>query len=288
MRFRPTFSLAVWGIVISLTFARAQTVPLAMPKHVEAGSTFSVSTEGSGKAVLYIVGPGQALRHDVQLGEKIEFASELHNAGHYSAFLVGPLSTQTAEFDVIAEQPSTLSFLAKPSRLPIDSHAGISGVVYVFDAFRNLVLVPTEVSFELSQSRGAAQTRTVATNNGVAWVKLDSASQAGAAQFLARVGGIAEKRVIQQVPGEPCNLRMSARKSGAWVELETEPLRDCKGNAVPDGTIVTFTERNNGTESTVDVPLKRGIARTNLPSNDGATISVATGVVMGNEIRWQP
>ncbi|HXC42963.1 MAG TPA: hypothetical protein VNY51_05495 [Candidatus Dormibacteraeota bacterium] len=289
MRFRPTLSLAVWGVAILVTFASAQIVPLAIPQHVEAGSTFSVSTEGSGKAVLYIVGPGQALRHDVQLGEKIEFApGELHNAGHYSAFLVGPSSTQTAEFDVIAAQPSTLSFLAKPSRLPVDSHAGISGVVYVFDAFRNLVLVPTDVSFELSQGRGAAQTRTVATNNGVVWVKLDSASQAGTAQFLARVGGVAEKRVIQQVPGEPCNLRMSAHKSGAWVEVETEPLRDCKGNAVPDGTIVTFIERNNGAESTVDVPLKRGVARTNLPANDGATISVATGVVMGNEIRWRP
>jgi len=89
------------------------------------------------------------------------------------------------------------------------------------------------------------------------------------------------------VPGEPCNLRMSARRSGSRVELETEPLRDCKGNAVPDGTIVTFIERNGGTESTVDVPLKRGVAQTTLPAEDGATISVATGVVMGNEIRWR-
>ena len=82
---------------------------------------------------------------------------------------------------------------------------------------------------------------------------------------MARIGDVNEKRIVQQVPGEPCNLRMSARKSGTRVELETEPLRDCKGNAVPDGTVVTFTERSHGTESTVDVPLKRGVARTGVP-----------------------
>jgi hypothetical protein len=284
MKLRFAFVLAIWAVT-----AMAQTEPLRWPKSIEAGSAASVATTGIGKAVLYIVGPGQALRRDVQLGEQIVLvAGELHNAGRYSAFLVGPTSTQAAEFDVTpVAQPTTLSFLAKPSRLPVDLHDGISGVVYVFDAFRNLILAPTEVSFELSESGGAAQTRTVATHNGVAWIRLDSAPKSGAAQFLARAGDITEKRVVQQVPGEPCNLRMSARRSGSRVELETEPLRDCKGNAVPDGTIVTFIERNGGTESTVDVPLKRGVAQTTLPAEDGSTISVATGVVMGNEIRWR-
>jgi hypothetical protein len=63
-------------------------------------------------------------------------------------------------------------------------------------------------------------------------------------------------------------------------------LRDCSGNAVPDGTVVTFTEMYDGGQSTVDVPLKRGIAQTELPAHDGAKISAATGVVLGNEIHW--
>ena len=63
-------------------------------------------------------------------------------------------------------------------------------------------------------------------------------------------------------------------------------MLDCNGNAVPDGTIVTFTEMYAGRQATVDVPLKRGIARTELPAFGGAVISVAAGVVMGNEIRW--
>jgi len=92
--------------------------------------------------------------------------------------------------------------------------------------------------------------------------------------------------VVQQVPGDPCNVRMNARRSGPRVVLETEPVHDCTGNPVSDGTIVTFTETRDGrSEATADVPLKRGVARTELPALDGAVVSVATGVAMGNEIR---
>ena len=74
---------------------------------------------------------------------------------------------------------------------------------------------------------------------------------------------------------------MSAQHSGQKIKLQTEPVRDCSGNAVPDGTIVTFTETYHGGVSTVDVPLKRDIAQTEMPAYDGAVISVATGVVLG-------
>jgi len=55
---------------------------------------------------------------------------------------------------------------------------------------------------------------------------------------------------------------------------------------VPDGTIVTFTETYGDMQSTVDVPLKRDIASVEMPSHNGATISVASGVILGNQIRW--
>jgi len=69
--------------------------------------------------------------------------------------------------------------------------------------------------------------------------------------------------------------------------LETEPVRDCAGNLVPDGTIVTFTavEPDNH-KSTVDARVKRGIARAELPLVGRAAISAASGVVVGNELRW--
>jgi hypothetical protein len=124
------------------------------------------------------------------------------------------------------------------------------------------------------------------TSEGRAWTQMDSAAKEGAAHFTARAGDISSTRIIQQVPGDPCGLKMSARPSGQKIELTTDPLRDCSGNAVPDGTVVTFTEVHDGSQTTVDVPLKRGIAQAELPAYNGAKISAATGVVLGNEIRW--
>jgi hypothetical protein len=277
-------------IALSVSLAMGQTSALHFPEKVEAGTAFSVPTTGSGAATVYIVGPGDAVRRQVQLGESLQFGPEdLHNAGHYVAFLVAGSSTQNTQFDVVAShQPATLSFLAKPSRLSVNRSDGISGVVYVFDAFRNLVLQQESVSFELSDSTGRAQSRAATTRDGVAWVKMNSAAKAGPAQFQAAAGNVREKRIIQQVPGDPCAIRMTVRGAGKKerIALETEPVRDCNGNPVPDGTIVTFTQTYRGGQSMVDVPLKRGVARTEMPARSGAVISVASGVVMGNEIHW--
>jgi hypothetical protein len=280
--------LILGGLLLAaMPLVLAQTA-LRLPGTVEAGSAFSIQTSGSGKAVLYIVGPGQVLRRNMQLGGPELFApGDIHNAGHYLAVLVTGPSTENGAFDVIAaHEPASLSFLAKPSRVAVDSRDGISGVVYVFDTFQNLVLTPTPVSFQLSGAAGAAQTRTVLSHNGVAWTKMNSAAREGSGQFVAQVGSATATRVIQQVPGDPCGLRMSARPSGQRLVVQTDPVRDCGGNVVPDGTIVTFTETYNGGESTVDAPLKQGVARAEMPAYNGAKISVATGVVLGNEIRW--
>src|SRR5579863_548644 len=287
MRSRLTSFLGGLIVLAAGQLALAQG-SLRIPKSVEAGEAFSIHTSGSGKGVLYIVGPGQVLRRDVQLGEDISFApGDMHNAGHYTVALTGGSSNEDGAFDVTAvHQPTSLSFIAKPSRLPVDLHDGISGVAYVFDTFHNLILQPTPVSFQLSGVAGAPQTRTVTSKNGVAWTKLDSASKEGSAKFEARAGNVVDERIIQQVPGDPCKLKMDIRPAGQRLQLETEPVRDCSGNAVPDGTIVTFTEIYDGGQATVDVPLKRGVAKTEMPAYKGATISVATGVVMGNEIHW--
>ena len=166
---------------------------LQVPKTVEAGNAFTISTNATVKAALYIVSPAQVLRRDVQPGASVVLAEgDLHNAGHYLALLVTPSSTEKAEFDVVASSQTTaVSFLAKPSRLPVNLPEGISGVAYVFDTFHNLVLKPGPVTFQLSDAGGAAQTRNVATRNGVAWVKMNSAPKAGPAQFQVNAGSVA-------------------------------------------------------------------------------------------------
>jgi hypothetical protein len=266
---------------------------LKFPATVEAGSSFSVPTAGSGPASLYIVGPGGLLRRKVQLGEEVLFAaSDLQTAGHYVATLVegttGGMTSQSAEFDVTpAREVGSVSFLAKPSRISVNVPNGLSAVAYVFDVFHNLVLQPQQVAFQITDASGRAESRSATTRNGVAWVRMNSAAKAGVAQFEAVAGNVREKRVVQQVPGDPCAIRMAAHRNGERVALETDPVRDCNGNPVPDGTIVTFTESHPGGQSTVDVPLKRGVARTEMPAVNGAVISVATGVVIGNEIHWR-
>jgi hypothetical protein len=261
---------------------------MTLPKTVEAGSAFSIQSTGSGKAVLYIVGPEQVLKRDIQLGETTFFdAGSLFNAGHYLAILAAGSSTENGAFDVVpASQPAAVSFLARPSRLSVGLHGGITGAVYVFDTYQNLITKPVPVSFELLNQSSATQSHTVVTRDGAAWTAMDSTTKEGFARFVASVGGVSSIRVIEEVPGDPCGLKMSAKQSGKRLNLETEPVRDCSGNAVPDGTIVTFTETYNGAESTVDVPLKRGIAQVEMPAYKGAKISVASGVVLGNEIWW--
>jgi hypothetical protein len=288
MRSILTSSVQRAAIVLLLGTAAAAG-NLQVPKRIAAGSAFSIQTSGEGKGVLYIVGPAQVIRREVTLGENVTFdRGELHNAGHYTAWLAGSSSTDASDFDVVAvNQPSTISFLAKPSRLPVDLSDGISGVAYVFDVFHNLILQPLQVSFQLSESAGSPETRNVETRDGVAWIKINSAPKAGPAEFEATAGSISAKRVVQQVPGDPCNLRMRAERAGDRITVETDPVRDCRGNPVPDGTIITFTEAYNGSETTVDAPLKRSVAKTDLPARPGAVISVAAGVVMGNEIHWQ-
>jgi len=285
---RMVFLLSGMAVVL-MQLALAEEGGMRLPKAVEAGDSFSIQSTGSGKATLYIIGPEQVLKRDMQRGETTLIpAGSLYNAGHYLAVLAGNSSTETVSFDVVpATKPAELSFLAKPSRLPVGLHDGITGAVYVFDAYHNLIYAPTPVSFELSSPSGAVQKHVVTTRDGAAWTVMDSTAQQGMDRFLARVDEISNARVIGQVPGDPCGLKMSARQSGQAVLLTTDPVRDCHGNAIPDGTIVTFTEAYSGGQSTVDVPLKHGIAEARMAAHSGATISVASGVVQGNQIRWE-
>ncbi|MFP5205458.1 MAG: hypothetical protein ACLGSH_08895 [Acidobacteriota bacterium] len=280
--------------ILAATFAVAAAQPgaaqnLTLPSSIAAGNPFTVQTQGSGNGTLYIVGPGQAIKRDVQLGSAVFFAAgSLYGAGQYTVVLTGAGANEMEPLTVTpSAKPGAVSFLARPSRLPVGLHDGITGAVYVFDPYKNLITKPENVSFDLTGPDGKTQTRTVPTVLGAAWTELDSTSHQGNDKFVARIGSVASTRIVGQVPGDPCSLKMTASPAGQDVRLQTDPIRDCSGNAVPDGTIVTFTENYRGGESTVDVPIKRGIAQVEMPAHPGATISVASGVMMGNQIRWE-
>jgi len=140
------------------------------------------------------------------------------------------------------------------------------------------------VKFSLSVA-GTTTSHNVNSKEGVAYINSSSAAKAGAAQFVATVDDVSVNRVVEQVASDPCNLRMHVvGHEKDQIIVQTDPIRDCTGNAVPDGTIVTFTETDNSGRSVVDARIKKGIERALLPASNKATIAVAAGVILGNEL----
>ncbi len=142
------------------------------------------------------------------------------------------------------------------------------------------------MAFRFSPGIGEPFNRRVPTELGIAWLQMGSTSKQGPLRVLASVGENAETRVIQQVASEACGLRMQATSGPRNVRLQTEPVRDCGGNPLPDGTVVSFTKIDGAGRSTVDTPIKKGVASAQFSVSGPARISVACGVVLGNEISF--
>jgi hypothetical protein len=277
-------ALTVAACLLADYAAHAQ--QLRVPDHAVANSSVNITTSGSGDATFYLFGPGTAIKRTVHLGSDIALQpEEVRSAGRYTAVLS---SGGSASFFVVPAQAASVNFLARPSRVPVDRPKVITGVAFVFDDYKNLVTQPTKVTFQLGVPGAPAMTRSVESRNGIAWTQLDSAHRAGPAQFTASVGDASSRRVVQQVAGDPCenSLRMHARPTKNGILVETDPIHDCSGNPVPDGTIVTFIENDGRSHSTVDARIKRGIAQAELPPAQHATLSVASGMALGNEISW--
>jgi hypothetical protein len=274
------------GLIVALCwFAEdcARAAELHVPQNAVAGQALSIGTTGSG--TLYLVGPGQVIKKEFKSGSVEIKGEELRSAGRWIAVVRGD-SNQSQVFWVKPGKPGKLNFLARPSRVPVAHPNVISGVTFVFDQYQNLILDPTPVNFNLAVG-GSSSTKSVTSREGVAWINSASAPKAGAAQFVASVGDTSVARVVQQVAADPCerSFRMHvAGHAGDRTIVETDPIRDCSGNPVPDGTIVTFIQTDKTGKSTVDARIKKGTARAELPKSDNATITVAAGVVLGNEL----
>jgi hypothetical protein len=264
----------------------ARAADLHLPATVEAGQAFSIPLPGSGPGTFYLVGPDHVGKRAVSLGSDLEIeSSEVRAAGRYQLILCDSACT-SATFEVKAAQPAHLSFFLHPSRVPVSTPNSIDGTAFVFDQYFNLVLTPAAVDFRITPASGAGFSRRVPTRRGVAWMRMDSTPHEGRVQVTAVSGNVQEARVVQQVAAEACALRVKAMPSGNMVTLETDPVRDCSGNALPDGTVVSFTKIDREGKSTVDTPIKKGVARIQLSVHGRAQISVACGVVEGNEVAF--
>lgn len=275
------------GIVSALCLAassNAQVGELRVPSSLVAGNSISIPTAGTGTATFYLVGPSVALKRDVDLGRQIVLTSQdLQNAGRYVGILCAD-TCESAEFFVTSAKPVSLSFLVHPSRAPVGQNEVISGVALPFDEFRNHVLAPSTVAFQLTASGSSLMSHSIPTENGIAWFRANSGRSAGALQLVASIGDVSARRLVQQVASDPCALRIKGQRTAKGIVIETEPVRDCAGNPVPDGTVVTFTAKDGRDTSTVDAPIKQGIARAKMTAVGPVAISAASGVVIGNEL----
>ena len=263
----------------------ARAARLRLPPNPVAGESMSLNTSGQGDATLYLIGPAQVIKRQVRLGHEVQIkAGELRSAGRWIAIVRNGTNSESQTFWLSPGPPRNLNFLARPSRVPVARQHVISGMAFVFDEYQNLVLNPTAVKFSLSVD-GSGASQTVESRKGIAWINSSSAKKAGAAQFVASAGDTSVRRVVQQVASDPCNLRMHVvQRDERGVIVETDPIRDCTGNPVPDGTIVSFTQTDRMGRSTVDARIRKGVARAQLPYAESADVSVAAGVVLGNEL----
>jgi hypothetical protein len=276
---------AFTAYVVVLAALAAGAAEIRPPAQVVAGNPITIRTSGSGDATFYLIGQSIASKKKVQAGGDITVDSEqLERAGIYTAVLCASDGCTAKEFSVVPAPPNRLSFLVHPSRVPIDSPNRISAVAFVEDNFHNFVLKPEPVKFSVLPKDGKEISATKNSENGVAWVRLSSAKKEGAARLGASIGHANEVRVVQQVAADACNLRIKASRGKKGFTIETDPVRDCSGNSIPDGTVVSFTKVDDAGKATVDVPIKRGIAKVELPVEGHAKITVASGVVNGNEL----
>jgi hypothetical protein len=265
--------------------AAAQDAPLRVPSNAVAGQAASIATTGNGSATFYLRGPSIAFKRDVELGQNIDLsAKELQSSGDYVTVLCAGTCSST-RFFVAPGKPAVLTFLVHPSRAPVGLNDVISGVALPFDQFHNLILAPATIQFQLTAKGSAPPSRDVQTHDGVAWFRTSSGKSAGALQISASLSDLVARRVVQQVASDPCNLRIKGERTSKGILVETEPVRDCSGNPVPDGTIVTFTAKDGHEVSFVDAPVKQDIARATMVAKGPVVVSAASGVATGNELR---
>jgi hypothetical protein len=263
----------------------SQAAELRAPAQVTAGTAFSINAGGTGQGTFYLLGPASAGKRLVDLSTDIQVQSEeVEQAGRYTAIVCGGDQCSSTHFYVQPASPDRLSLIVHPSRVPVSNPNAISAVAFVFDDFHNLIVTPQLVKFTVTPTDGSTVSQSRETSHGVAWIRLSSGPKGGPAKLEAATGKTSEIRVVQQVASDACNLQIKSSWVSRQLLLETNPVRDCGGNFVPDGTVVSFTKTDAAGKTTVDVPLKKGIARVEMPISGHAHITVASGVVTGNEL----
>ena len=284
-----TLQWCYFGLFLTVlaTLSSAQEATFSAPASVPAGNSFAIAVAGQGKGTLYLLGPSHIVKREIEFARHNSISGDdVSSSGIYQIVLCAGANCTTKNLEVKPAAAKRLGFLLHPSRVPVSSHNAVNATAIAFDQYSNIVLAPAKVTFQISTSGEKPLEKILSTALGVAWFQMDSRSSQGTLEVTAKLDDTTEPRVIEQVASEACGLRMTAVPAGATITLQTDPIRDCKGNPLPDGTIVSFTKIDGAGKSTVDTPIKKDRAIAQFSVSGPARISVACGVVVGNEIAW--
>ena len=204
---------------------------------------FRFLSQGSGEATFYLVGPDHVVKRNVTLGTRCcRFSPTTCARRAATRRSSATPHALLPQFEVKATQPAHLSFFLHPSRVPVSTPNSIDATAFVFDQYFNLVPAPSTVDFRITPASGDS---VLPASFHPARSGLDCArtrrAHEGRVQVTARLGNVEEARVVQQVAAEACALARESYAERKTVHLETDPVRDCSGNALPDGTVVSFT-----------------------------------------------
>jgi hypothetical protein len=278
---RSLSSCALVAIALSMV---SQAQDVRVPNSVAAGSEATISVSGTGEATLYLLGPGVARKSQISVGQEIHLPPEdLQHAGRYVVVICSD-TCRNASLTVTSAEPAEMVFLVHPSRVPAGQPDAISGVAIPFDQFGNLVVTSLTINFRAGSPKESLFSRAVGSQDGISWFRTNSGKTAGPLQVEASHDALIARRVVQEVASEPCNLRIKGERTQKGIVVETEPVHDCAGNPAVDGTIVTFTASSPRGKSTIDAPIKSGVAQARIVTRDAVVISAASGVAMGNEL----
>ena len=211
-------------------------------------------------------------------------ADELKNAGRYIVSVEGD---GDGSFFVTANEVSSIAFLARPSRVPADTHDVISGTAFLFDKYQNLVMQPQPVKFELERQWTEHQPRReVERRSRLRQAGLFQEGRPGAVCGVQRLGFGAARgaggrvRSVQHSHERPARQERHSgqHRSHSRLRRESRARRNHRD---------LHLDRREGQEHRGCAHQTWHRAGRACRRATSATISVASGVVVGNEIQWR-
>lgn len=145
--------------------------------------------------------------------------------------------------------------LVGPRSIIADGKHWTMAIAVPFDRYGNPVAENTPVEFQILHPGDNLETITVSTTNLLAWQRVWSTTAAGRTTVaVSAQGAHGPDATFLEVPDWPTSFGLSATPSSApadgrqFLSLRSTVIRDRFGNAMVDGTLVTFVAEMAGSE----------------------------------------